>query len=230
MSYAKPAYTAEQQAQRWLDRRTIENLMGKRFSLRILKQPGTELAELWCKKAPDPVLGFNDGSYKGYDAIAAYFAALAQQDAERVKYAKANYEAVADKADEELHGVGALSPYTLTTPVIEIAEDGETAKGLWYIVGAASDMGKAGAEAAWYRGKLAVDFVKEDGAWKIWHLLELADVFCKAGTNWADGQLTNGTFAAVDTPLPAYNAPAADAKPGVPVPYGSFADTFSYGL
>lgn len=230
MSYEKPNFTADQQAQRWLDRRNIENLMGRRFSYKLLKQEDRELKELWCKKAADPVLGFNDGCYKGYDAISGYFEALAKQADERVGYAKANYEALADKADSELHGVGSLSPYTLTTPVIEIAADGQTAKGLWYIVGAASDIGKNGSEAAWYRGKLAADFVLEDGAWKIWHLLEISDVFCRAGTNWVGNELAAEDFAAADTALPAKNAPAPAAKPGVPVPYGSFDSTFSYGV
>ncbi len=232
MQYEKPSYTAEQQAQRWLDRRSIENLMGKRFSLKILKKEGEEFAQLWCKKAKDPCLGTAKGYYKGYDDIASYFGAIEALTTERIAYAKANYPQVADKADAELRGVGALSPYTLTTPIVEIAEDGQTAKGLWYIVGADSEMGKNGAEAAWYRGKLAVDFIKEDGAWKIWHLLEVPDVYCYAGTNWADGMLTPETFAAADTALPAVSAPLDEkaSKPGVPVPYSSFDKTFSYGI
>lgn len=228
MSYQKPNFTAQQQAQRWLDRRTIENLMGKRFSLKMLAQQANELEEVWCKTA-EPCLGCKDGYYKGREALEAYFAAIGQQYAQRVQYAKANYD-LSGKTDEELHGVGSLSPYTLSTPLIEVADDGNTAKGMWYIIGAASEMGKKGAEAAWYRGKVWVDFIKEDDQWKIWHLTELADVFCYAGTNWADAMLEEKDFAAVDTALPAVNVPAAVSVPAIPVPYGTFEDTFSYGI
>jgi len=64
---------------------------------------------------------------------------------------------------------------SLTTPVIEIAGDGKTAKGLWYspginIIGAFTDDGKTSMRGEWRMTKYGVDFVKEDGKWKIWHI------------------------------------------------------------
>ncbi len=55
-----------------------------------------------------------------------------------------------------------LAEHPLTTPVIQVARDGQTAKALWWSPG----MERGG----WAYGKYAVDFVKEDGVWKIWHL------------------------------------------------------------
>jgi hypothetical protein len=50
----------------------------------------------------------------------------------------------------------------LTTPVIEIAGDGETARAVW------TSPGLEGTEPAWV--KFGCDFKKQDGEWKIWHL------------------------------------------------------------
>jgi len=50
----------------------------------------------------------------------------------------------------------------LTTPVIEIAGDGETARAVWI------SPGIEGTEPAWM--KFGCDFKKQDGEWKIWHL------------------------------------------------------------
>ena len=55
-----------------------------------------------------------------------------------------------------------LAEHPLTTPVIQVAKDGMTAKALWWSPG----MERGG----WAYGKYGVDFVKEDGVWKIWHL------------------------------------------------------------
>jgi hypothetical protein len=63
---------------------------------------------------------------------------------------------------------GQLHVHAMFTPVIEVAADGKTAKGVWDSFGpninSASDIGN------WLWVKYGVDFIKEDGAWKIWHL------------------------------------------------------------
>jgi hypothetical protein len=50
----------------------------------------------------------------------------------------------------------------LTTPVIEIAGDGETARAVWI------SPGLEGTDPAWM--KFGCDFKKQEGEWKIWHL------------------------------------------------------------
>jgi hypothetical protein len=73
--------------------------------------------------------------------------------------------------------LGAGTGYTIhtqTTPIIEVAGDGKTAKGLWYSPGIATNTmiknGKAETGGNWFFEKYAIDFVKEDGEWKIWHV------------------------------------------------------------
>lgn len=62
---------------------------------------------------------------------------------------------------------GQLHTHSMLTPVIEIAGDGKTAKGVWdsYQPGANN---AESSNIAW--AKYGVDFIKEDGKWKIWHM------------------------------------------------------------
>lgn len=82
---------------------------------------------------------------------------------------------------------GKLILHYTTTPVIEVAGDGETAKGVWVMAGCESGLStQEEAEkmpdfmfspqdvqgqkvwAHWVWCKYAVDFLKQDGEWKIW--------------------------------------------------------------
>jgi len=60
------------------------------------------------------------------------------------------------------NGGAAMRVNTLTTPVIEVAGDGETARAVWFCPGL------EGATPTWI--KYGCDFKKQDGEWKIWHL------------------------------------------------------------
>jgi len=65
---------------------------------------------------------------------------------------------------------GGFPLHCMTTPIIEVAKDGETARGLWLMLGAESGKmpGDKEAKANWACGRFAMDFIKEDGEWKIW--------------------------------------------------------------
>ncbi len=63
---------------------------------------------------------------------------------------------------------GALRMHTMFTPVIEIAGDGQTAEGVWDSFG--PSVGNGNEEGGWFQAKYGVDFIKENGVWKIWHL------------------------------------------------------------
>jgi hypothetical protein len=77
--------------------------------------------------------------------------------------------------DAKTAGIGGeFAMHTSTTPVIEVAGDGKTAKGIWYSPGLGltphvnGDSVQVGSIFFWE--KYAGDFVKENGQWKIWHL------------------------------------------------------------
>jgi hypothetical protein len=56
------------------------------------------------------------------------------------------------------------------SPYIEVAGDLKTAKGAWLSIGIESAGDDKGLKPAWGWGAYGVDFVKEKGEWKIWHL------------------------------------------------------------
>ena len=65
---------------------------------------------------------------------------------------------------EEKHK-GVMMLYTCDTPILTVAEDGQTAKGVWISSGADTwREGDARPQGYWRWGKYAVDFIREDGA------------------------------------------------------------------
>lgn len=68
---------------------------------------------------------------------------------------------------------GVMWNHHVDSPIIEIAGDGKTARGLFFSPGteAHRELNTDGeVHAYWCFGKYTVDFIKENGVWKIWHL------------------------------------------------------------
>jgi len=63
--------------------------------------------------------------------------------------------------------------HTNTTPVIEVAGDGKTAKGIWYSPGMGLNGHINGTSVSvgstFFWEKYGADFIKENGVWKMWH-------------------------------------------------------------
>ena len=236
----------EEQVTRWEHIRAIENLMGKRTFYGIYRWSDKVWEEMWCRKAPDPTLGFNNGFYKGYEAIEGYYKACRELIELKTKLVKeANPDRFGDKTIEEIWGVGSLDVNNLTTPIIELADDMQTAKGLWYYMRGNTDYDATGIATFHQWGWIGVDFVYEDGAWKIWHMVMAEDLFFRAGETWLeppkDLPVLPEYAAIADFKMPEPNVPMTvyetwhDRRkqvdyPGVPKPYATFADTFSYGI
>ncbi|MEH7521334.1 hypothetical protein COM86_28615 [Priestia megaterium] len=71
---------------------------------------------------------------------------------------------------------GALFVHMLLTPVIEVAEDGQSAKGMWNSFGTNTYKAEDNQlDAMWQLGKYDQTFVKENGQWKYkefrWHVI-----------------------------------------------------------
>lgn len=127
--------------------------------------------------------------------------------------------------------------HTQTTPIIEIADDGKTAKGIWYSPGIAygaviKDDGTVGTSGMWFWEKYGADFVKEDGEWRLWHIQMYYD---NTPESWGDeGEAIGsggGSDYSYDNPDP-YEAWSPTTlqriHPQFPEPYSTFSETFSY--
>lgn len=242
---ARRSMTTEELTTKWECVREIENMMGRRTFYGIFRQSDRMFEECWSKKAPDLCLGFNNGYYRGREAVEDYYRAtteLAKLKTELVM--KANPQ-LSRKSAEELYGIGSLVVNNLTTPIIEIAEDFETAKGLWYYMMGDTDYTSSGPGTFHKWGWIGVDFVKEDGKWKIWHMVITEDLRHRAGVPWTEPQPQKQVlpeYAAIDEfDFPQPNVPMTVYEhwhkkrqikpfPGLPKPFDTFKNTFSYGI
>jgi len=165
---------------------------------------------------------------------------------------------------------GKLILHYTTTPMIEVASDGKTAKGLWVVSGVESGLTDpefakqappymyeptlVDGKRVWQHSviiKYGIDFLKQDGKWKIWHF-HCFEV-CRSPFNmgWVpfasksqdesftydlmyfgeDGRPVfmpkpDGPVVIKATPYRTDSSQTLDAKP--PVPYRTFSETFEY--
>lgn len=239
-------FSTGQLVDRWEDQRDIKNLMGKYANCLILNRDAEIFSLFWSKNQPDICLGFNDGWYAGAEAIGGYYQAIHDRNvliAELLQ--KRLPEKLGGKTADEIFGIGLFRVYPISCPIIEIAEDGKTAKGLWYCQGARADVKSCGPTSSWTWGYYAADFVREGDEWKIWHLQCVNDVDSTCGQSWGR-PLTElpdlPEFAALkDYEMPAMTVteilrePYHPKRPLTPSPripeqYSTFAETFSYGI
>ncbi len=164
---------------------------------------------------------------------------------------------------------GKLILHYTTTPVIEVAEDGETAKGLWVMTGLESgltdpevasnlpeyfftpgDVDGKKVWAHWVWCKYGIDFLKQDGAWRIWHFRCFEVARAPFHENWISFAARNAesfdkdlmyfgedgrprfmpTPDGLATQLSQRYRPDASQTldPRPPTPYRTFAKTFEY--
>lgn len=142
---------------------------------------------------------------------------------------------------------GAFYVLENTTGVVEVAQDLRTARGMWF--GAAfSTPGspKDGFSARYGMARRAVDFIFEDGEWKIWHYFVYGMLYAPVGMSYTDPAVwhENARIEFHFTPDKQADAPPS---PGVgpkntwrpdgplfavkpPVPYRTFSETDSYAI
>lgn len=243
---AKRKFSALQLVGRWEDQRDIKNLMGKYANCIILNREGDIYDLFWAKKQNDVCLGFNDGWYKGKDAVVGYYNAVRDRNALVASLIQKKFpEELGDKSEEEIYGIGPFKVRPVACPIIEVAEDGKTAKGLFYCQGAYAEVYSYGPSASWSWGYYAVDFVIEEDEWKLWHMQYVNDIDFTCGKSWGK-PIKKMPDLPEFAPLKDYNMPPYTVKeplrelyhpkrpltpaPDLPAPYATFSKTFSYGI
>lgn len=214
-------YTAEEKIQRAYDVIQIKNAMARHAFYHAASRHDIEMETLWAHNAPNVSWGNGMGFQVGRDVVWDY-------------YVRPHIG----------HGCkpGEMFMHTLTTPVIEIAEDGQTAQAMWYTPGFGTGTGPgagpdAQASGQWMYERYAIDFIKEDGEWKIWHFFVGTDFSFDAGTEYQERKGPGG-------PPPGeqkaergvYRVPGIytatygwSEYPPVPKKYKTFSETVSYG-
>lgn len=228
------------------DRAAVENLFSKYMYLHNAFRD-TDIIPLWAKKGTPGIRAqySNLGVYTQWNSIMSYHQGRPSP-------------------------VGKLLHHYVTTPVIEVAGDGQTAKGLWIVNGLKSGLTDpehaknmpawmfekemVGGKKVWMHNvylKYGVDFIKQDGEWKIWHFhcFEVARAPYSMGwIPWAaaaqndsfnsdlmyvgeDGRpvfmpKVDGPAKVLGNPYRTDTAQRLDARP--PEPYRTFSETFEY--
>lgn len=233
--------TLEQKIQRVLDVQEIQNVMSKHAYYHALGQNAVELEAIWVKKTPTPTFAQNQGYYVGYDSIQYYYGKLCKlMQKANLALLRKHFPELED--NEKNLGAGTLIIHPLTTQIIEVAGDGQTAKGMWYSPGQITDFLSPDGKplAHWIWEKYGVDFVKEDGEWKIWHLHVCTDFVTPVGKSWTDetGDAPMGVGqVSVELPRPDIDKETYKVYrmtqvpqdiPRMPEPYYTFSETFSY--
>jgi len=141
----------------------IQNLMSRRMFYHSVGQNERELA-LWARKSPIR-WAQNQGCWIGMASLKVYYDDVNRlmQKASLDKLSSLN---PAIKNVPENRFVGNTILHTLTTPIIEIAADGKSAKGMWYTPGVILSTQDAKTPTGdWIWERYGVDFIKEDGHW-----------------------------------------------------------------
>lgn len=210
----------EEKIQRTLDYQEIENLMN-RYEVKLTGGCYEEVENMFAKKTPGIRVEMMWGVYEGTEGIKRLFS----------------------RFHREMQGdTGALKPGVMfslpnSNPIIEIAGDEKTAKGVWVCMGhntVASEGGKT--QAYWSYARRATDFVKEDGEWKIWHYHVYGGFSTSYEKSWTEGfdhremPLTEATKP--DKPPTTYWMYKPDVpfryEPVPPEPYETFDDKDAY--
>ena len=239
-------FNTEELLGRFEDRRDVKNLAGKYVMSLLLKKEPTMLQDLWSAR-DDISLGVNSGYYAGREALTAYYASIDAATKAKAQVLKKVFpEDLGEYSDEKLYGRGPMEIRSLDNAIIEIADDGATAKAFFYVFGLVTDITERGPISNWVLGSCCFDFIRENDQWRIWHVLYLEDVDTPAGKKWGDPNaieqfpLMPEFKAMADVNVTEPNAPATlrslytgsrpfTKLPKVPEPYDTFENTFSYG-
>lgn len=230
---------------RWEDLRDIKNLMGRYTNSLQLNRDLAIFDYYWSKEKDDISLGFNNGFYRGQKAVGDYYKACFERNVLLAHLLKVQLpDELSEEDEDDLYGLGQMRYLPPSSPVIELSEDGETAKGIWTVLGNTATVDADGPSSRWVWAYYCVDFIREGKEWKIWHMMYLEDIDHVCGQNWARPEIPlehlSGFEELGEFPIPDFTEKVVLRKPysgdrrftktpPMPVPYKTFSETFSYG-
>lgn len=242
--------------QRALDMHEIQNVMSRHAWYYSSGQHARELTELFALEMPDVSWSNGREWWVGRDLLWDYYVTYFDEFRMRDLIAFAEVHPEVEVAPENL-GSGTSMFHTNSTPVIEVAGDGQTAKGIWYSIGQVTQTPGGNQTTTYMWERYGVDFIKVDGQWRIWHFLVMTDWAAAPAESWVraggwggfgpppgggpggpeggpGGQAgESGGAPAPNVRAEAQEPPRPYAPPSetlfIPVPYQTFGETVSYG-
>lgn len=129
---------------------------------------------------------------------------------------------------------GEMLDMQLTTPMIEVADDVQTAKALWWMPGCGAVPQKdSDPEAIWAWGELGMDLIRTEDQWKVWHLHYFRLIKCDYKKGWVEDISMINRLNVPMNPLAepcTYHNPYSplsirDGLPACPRPYEHYEDS-----
>lgn len=239
MNLEERVVALSREVERLMDAQKVQNLMSR---MTYLNGAGMfdEMVELFAQRTPGVTVqvgarGIFEGREGARKTLAMSGRLIEQVHAEGMQKAFPELKFPSPRA-------GMQENQSLGSPIIEVAEDGRTAKGLWSAPVSEARFNERvnGPDAFWMWIKFAVDFVKEDDEWRIWHYNVLPLFRTHYEKSWTQKLPPAGMardphagFPTADRPPNEfYNPFGVDAVPRYvprpPEPYRTFDETFSY--
>lgn len=190
------------------------NLMGK-YSYLHTEFRNAQYVELWAKR-DDCLLTMPFGKFIGWEGVRHCY----------VDMHGSRYNAEDAKAIK-----GLMMMHEMCTEVIEVADDGKTAKGIWITPGHETAPSPGKDKGSWCWGKYEVEFIKEDGVWKFWKMILYPLFLTPIDRSWGEPQLEMGGTQPLpegceplDKPFWTYGADSVypENEPAMPYPYESY--------
>lgn len=232
----------EKKAQKAIDIQEIMNVISMYAIMDAQGKNREQLNEIWAMNMPDVCWIDNDATWIGPEAVETHYADGWEKH-------KKEYLQEVLKINPGLENdpknalIGHLKMHAVCSPIIEIAGDGQTAKGMFDSPGFATDAVGGEFRPLWTWGRMFVDFIKVDGKWKIWHFSPLLHFFAPYYKSWVDlareggRKLSPEEQALYDKAIKRCErysttklcGPLTPGFPKPPEPYYTFSETFSYG-
>jgi|WetSurSiteA1Bulk_404760.scaffolds.fasta_scaffold14996_2 hypothetical protein len=181
----RPMISDGEYAKAWV---SCQNLMSIHNYYHGVNHNLEELEAIWVKEngayAKTATFSQPGGVWEGIDLIKVFYGNPKTKD-------KTQSLKEMIKNEPSAFPVGSMGIHLNTTPIIVVAGDGKTAKGIWYspgpifsYTGQKDKDGNDLAGGSVFFEKYGVDFAKEDGEWKIWHIQMYYDYVFSLGSDW----------------------------------------------
>ena len=238
--YPLPRKNDEDLLQMVEDIEEVRDLMSLRSYYQAAGKRQEELDELWVSEplhAAKASVGANWGYYYGKNEIQRWY--VDEYTARKKEQLKVWSEKNGTAYDEANLGSGCIAMFPMSTSLVRISADGQSAKGMWYSIGQQTEYQEDGtAQGQWQYNKVCADFIKENGKFKIYHIVCANDQNYAAGTDYSaptyidpKDDMMAVEFGTPTIPMNVHDNTYnwADNYPPMPEPYETLTPENSYG-
>ena len=184
----KREFTDEEMVLHAWDKEMIQNTVSRFTNCWGNGDTAEAIDELWVKEPEhtvDASFGTNTGFYVGLDEVRRHL--VDERIAWEEETLRILQKANPGKYDYAAAGLGTTVMHSCTTPLLFISVDDQYARYLCYDLGLTGQAGEDGTGESYFEfSLLLIELVREDGEFKIWHVVEQHDFSIESGKNYND--------------------------------------------